>query len=142
MKYVLDTDHVTLHQRNHPQVVGRIRECMPDDLAITVITVQEQMRGRLAEVSRAKSDLHVAYAQLQATVDYFCGLTVLVFDTDAQQQFRQLQSQKIRIRIGTLDLRIAAIALSQNVTLITRNRRNFEQVPALKIEDWSQSIAN
>lgn len=140
MKYVLDTDHVTLHQRNHPQVVGRIQECTPDDLAITVITVQEQMRGRLAEVSRARSDLHVAYAQLQATVDYFCGLTVLAFDTDAQQQFRQLQSQKIRI--GTLDLRIAAIALSQNVTLITRNRRDFEQVPVLQIEDWSQSIAN
>ncbi len=140
MKYVLDTDHITLHQRNHPQVVGRIQECMPDDLAITVVTVQEQMRGRLAEVSRARSDLHVAYAQLQATVDYFCGLTILAFDMDAQQQFQQLQAQKIRI--GTLDLRIAAIALSQNLTLITRNRRDFEQVPVLQIEDWSQSIAN
>jgi tRNA(fMet)-specific endonuclease VapC len=138
MKYVLDTDHVTLHQRNHPLVVARIQGYSPDDLAITAITVQEQMRGRLVELGRARIDLTVAYAQLQNTVQYFCDLTILSFDTAAHQQYEQLRSQKIRI--GTLDLRIAAIALSQDAILVTRNRRDFEQIPSLRIEDWSQSF--
>jgi len=134
--YVLDTDHVTLHQRNHPQVVARMRACAPDELAITVITVEEQMRGRLAQIRRPGVDLTIAYDQLRATVEYFCDLTILPFDMEAQQQFQQLRAQKIRI--GTLDLRIAAIALSRDAVLVTRNRSDFERVPRLKLEDWTQ----
>lgn len=42
-----------------------------------------------------------------------------------------------KIKVGTQDLRIVAIALSQNATVITRNKRDFERIPALNIEDWS-----
>lgn len=134
--YILDTDHVTLHQHNHPQVVAKMRTCAPDELAITVVTVEEQIRGRLAQIGRPGANLSVAYDQLRATVEYFCDLTILPFDAEAQQQFQQLRAQKIRI--GTLDLRIAAIALSRDAVLLTRNRSDFEQVPGLKLEDWTQ----
>lgn len=134
--YVLDTDIVTLHQHNHPQVVARVQACAPDQLAITVVTVEEQMRGRLAQIGRPGVDLAVAYDQLRATADYFCDLTVLSFDAQAHQQFQQLRAQKIRI--GTLDLWIAAIVLRQNAILVTRNRRDFERVSGLPLEDWSQ----
>jgi tRNA(fMet)-specific endonuclease VapC len=58
------------------------------------------------------------------------------FDEQAQMMFQHLRAQ--RIRIGTLDLRIAAIALSREATLVTRNRQDFAGIPApLNIENWS-----
>ncbi len=54
--FILDTDHVSLFQRNHVSVVARISETPPDRLATTVITLEEQIRGRLDRVRRAKSD--------------------------------------------------------------------------------------
>lgn len=134
--YILDTDHVTLHQHNHPQVITRMQAFAPIELAITVVTVEEQMRGRLAQLGRPDINLPVVYAQLRATVDYFCSLTIAPFDEAAQQYYQQLRSQKIRI--GALDLRIAAIALAQNATVVTRNLRDFERVPGLRLEDWSR----
>lgn len=131
--HIFDTDHVTLHQRNHPQVLARLRIIAPTELAVTVITVEEQMRGRLAQLAAPTANPPLVYEQLRATVDYFCGLPILPFDDHAQQQYQVLRSQKIRI--GTLDLRIAAIALSRAATLITRNQHDFARVPSLRIED-------
>jgi tRNA(fMet)-specific endonuclease VapC len=65
----------------------------------------------------------------------FRTITVIGFDTQAQTVFKTLLTQKLRI--GTQDLRIAAVALSQGATLVTRNRQDFAAIPALKIEDWS-----
>jgi len=66
---------------------------------------------------------------------YFRTITIIDFDEQAQTVFRALRAQ--RMRIGRLDLRIAAIALSREATLVTRNRQDFVGIPALNIEDWS-----
>jgi tRNA(fMet)-specific endonuclease VapC len=60
---------------------------------------------------------------------------VLDFTEIAFEQFQELTRQKVQV--GTQDLRIASIALSIDATVVTRNRRDFERVPGLKIEDWS-----
>lgn len=134
--YILDTDHVSLHQRKHSQVTARIENCPAEELAITAVTIGEQMRGRLAQLGRPKVDLSLAYDLLSTTAEYFCTTNILPFDAVAQHEYQNLRSQKIRV--GKIDLRIAAIALSRNAVLVTRNRRDFEQVPGLTIEDWSQ----
>lgn len=134
--YVLDTDHVTLHQRGHPQVTDRVQSHQPNDLAVTVITVEEQLRGRLAQIGRPSVGLHRAYDQFRATIDYFCSLGILPFDIEAAQLYQQLRAENIRI--STLDLRIAAIVLRQNAILVTRNRRDFDRVPDLRLQYWSQ----
>jgi tRNA(fMet)-specific endonuclease VapC len=133
--YIFDTDHVTLHQRAQPRILARIQPIAPTELAVTVITVEEQLRGRLAQLNAPATNLALVYEQFRATVDYFCGLPILPFDAVAQQQYQMLRAQKIRI--GTLDLRIAAIALRQAATLVTRNGHDFARVPNLRIEDWS-----
>jgi tRNA(fMet)-specific endonuclease VapC len=74
-----------------------------------------------------------AYHNLLATSLYLRTITVIGFDEQAQTIFRRLRVQGIRI--GTQDLRIAAIALRRGATLVTRNVRDLATVPSLNIED-------
>jgi tRNA(fMet)-specific endonuclease VapC len=80
--FVLDTDHVSLFQRNDPHVSARALATPPQELATTVITVEEQLRGRLDRLRRARSDEDVvrAYSNLLATSLYFRTITVIGFD--------------------------------------------------------------
>lgn len=135
--WVLDTDHVSLFQGEHPLVRQRFNEIAPEEIAVTVITVEEQMRGWLNAVRRANKPERTvwAYAGLREALDYFNGVKLLDFDRPASACYEDLVSQ--RIRIGTRDLRIAAIVLSLNGILVTRNRRDFERVPGLIWEDWT-----
>jgi tRNA(fMet)-specific endonuclease VapC len=135
--FILDTDHISLFQRHDPHVTARVLATPALELATTVITVKEQLRGRLDRVRRARSDAEVVrtYHSLLATFFYFRTITVIDFDEQAQTFFKRLRAQ--RTRIGTLDLRIAAIALSRDATLVTRNRQDFARIPSLNIEDWS-----
>lgn len=135
--YVLDTDHVTLYQRNEPRVVARITAVPYDKIAVTLITVEEQLRGWLKLIRRASSGekLVLAYARLRIALEYFCRIKLLDFDQEAGSRYRSLRRQKIRI--GTRDLRIAATALSVGGVLVTRNRADFSHVPGLVIADWS-----
>jgi tRNA(fMet)-specific endonuclease VapC len=137
--YVLDTDLLSLYQRNHPQVSARIRLARQNGLRLTttVITVEEQYAGRLAQVRKSQTSetLIAAYSRLTATFSLFSQLEILGYEISADNYFRQFR--QMRIRIGTQDLRIASIALAHNAIVVTRNRKDFEQVPDLIIEDWS-----
>ncbi len=138
--WMLDTDHVSLHQRGDLIVSQRISMVEPSQLAVSIVTVEEQMRGWLDKIRKAKKpeEVIVAYARLKITVQYFSDLRILDFDLNAQNYYSKLRQQKIRI--GAQDLKIASIARTQGATLVTRNRKDFEQVPDLAIEDWSKPI--
>ncbi len=135
--FVLDTDHVTLFQRVHPLVRERVLARAPGSVVTTMVTVEEQVRGRLKALRRASDgpSLVAAYDRMRATLEFFRNLPLLAFDDSAFKQFASLRKQ--RIRIGTLDLRIAAIVLAKENVLVTRNTRDFSRVPGLKFEDWS-----
>jgi tRNA(fMet)-specific endonuclease VapC len=138
MRYLLDTDHISLLQRGQPLIVRRLAVVSAADVAVTIITVDEQLQGRLAVIRRAQTQLDAArgYERLDETIRFYASATVVLYDNAAAIQFDELRRQGVRI--GTQDLRIAAIALTQDVTLVTRNIRDFRQVPSLLIEDWSQ----
>ena len=95
------------------------------------------MYGRLNGIRRANSPEKVisAYAKLSATWKYFTSINLLDFDQNAYNCYAEFVRQKIRV--GTQDLRIAAIVISRNGVLVTRNRRDFERVPGLRFEDWT-----
>jgi tRNA(fMet)-specific endonuclease VapC len=135
--WIFDTDHATLFQQGHPQIVQRVTEVNPKDIAITIVTFEEQMYGRLNRIRRATSgdEIISAYASLRKTINYLTDFELLDFDRDAENYYREFLRQKIRV--GTQDLRIAAIALSKSGILLTRNRRDFERIPGLRFEDWS-----
>ena len=134
---ILDTDHVSLLERNEPLVVEQLRQFNPETVAITVVTFEEQIRGRLSKIRQANSDEKViaAYSKLQATAEFLKQFNLIGFDSDACSCFNDFRRQKIRI--GTQDLRIAAIAFSRNAVVVTRNIRDFSKVPGLILEDWT-----
>lgn len=138
--YLLDSDHLSLHQRGHEALRLHLLKVPPDQICISVISVEELLRGRLAQVHRGKEpdDRVQAYYWLSKTLDFLCSYKVLKYDPHAEAHFQNLRSR--RIRIGIQDLKIAAIALSNQAILITRNRRDFDQIPSLTTEDWSTTL--
>jgi tRNA(fMet)-specific endonuclease VapC len=137
-RYILDTDHVTLFQHSHPRISERARNIGDSKIFITTVTLEEQLRGRLAGISRSATKperLAVAYQNLKKTLLYFCSVNLLDFDDEAFECYQNLLRQKIRI--GTQDLRIAAITLANQTILVTRNYQDFSKVPNLCLEDWT-----
>ena len=137
MIFLLDTDHVSLDQRGHPRVRARVQAAGPEQVAISVITVEEQMRGWLAAIrAAATSDARAtAYQRLRMALEYFASFTIIDYTVHMDALVSDLRKQGLRI--GTQDLRIAALALVQGATIVTRNTRDFAQVPGLMIEDWT-----
>lgn len=135
--WILDTDCVSLFQQGHPNVTRRINAVNPEEIAVTIITAEEQLRGRFHVIRQADSSekLVSAYARLRSTLDYFNSINLLDFDREAYTCYTELIRQKVRI--GTQDLRIAAIVISQNAILVTLNQRDFSRVPGLRFEDWT-----
>jgi tRNA(fMet)-specific endonuclease VapC len=136
--YVLDTDTLTLLQRGNPGVLRRVGEHPPDELAITVITVEEQLSGwyGLLRKARGRRQLAGAYQQLADSVRDLSSLRVLSFTEAAIARYEHLKT--LKLNVGTMDLRIAASVLEHDGVLVTRNLRDFQRVPGLKTEDWSQ----
>ncbi len=105
-------------------------------MALTIITIEEQMRGWLAEISRHR-DPHrqiTGYAKLQQQVEVFADWVILSWDSDSAGFFLRLRHQGVRI--GSMDLKIACIALAHGATLLTRNSNDFARVPGLRFENW------
>ena len=137
MLFLLDTDHITLYREGHRHIQQRIGARDTGEFCVTIISFEEQVKGWLAHIHRAQTPLKVVwgYQSLQGTLNFFAKQQVLPFDETAALYFQQFQQQ--RLRVGTQDLRIAAIALANQCTVVTRNRRDFERVLGLPVEDWS-----
>ena len=136
--YVLDTDTLQLYQEENPKVVSRVRAVAPGDRAISVVTVEEQLSGWYTQLRQAKGPekLAWAYRRLAVTVRFLARVAIVDFDEPAIQRCEQLKKLKLKVR--KMDLRIAATVLERDAILVTRNVRDFQQVPDLQIEDWSK----
>ncbi len=141
MKYLFDTDHISLLQRRsgleYATLVARISPYPPSDLAFSVVSLQEQALGANAYINRAttKAEIIRGYNLLHEIFESFLEATVLPFDMEAATIFEELR--QAQVRIGTMDLRIASIALSKGLVLLTRNTSDFSKVPGLVMKDWT-----
>lgn len=139
--FLLDTDHVVISQKQsgseYDHLIWRVRQYDPTDFFVSIISFHEQIMGWNAYISQATEPAGVVrgYERLQRVLANFSEAQVLPFDDAAAGVFDALRKQ--RVRIGTMDLRIASIALSRDMTVLSRNLVDFSRVPGLKVEDWT-----
>lgn len=141
MRYLLDTDHLSIIQRQTGQdyinLSARMTQYSLSDFAVSTVTFHEQILGSHTYINRARNadEMVKGYEMMTRLIRDFKVLPLISFDADAAKALAQLQPQKIKL--GKMDSRIAAIALSRGLILLTRNRRDFSKVMGLVIENWT-----
>lgn len=139
---ILDTDCLSLFEREKYLELSTLHANLKgydsDEIATTIITFEEQMRGWMAYLAKSKNieQQVTAYQRLDQFLENFRKINVISFDENAAKVFQDLKSQKIRI--GSMDLKIASIAISRKAILISRNLKDFEAVPNLVVNDWTR----
>ena len=139
---ILDTDIVSLLDRRegdaYENIVARLAHPDASEVCTTIVTFEEQLRGWLTTIASARSPVQQvrAYGRLHRLLRAYQLRPVIDFDDAAVKRFAELRRT---VRIGTMDLRIASIALTHGALLVTRNLVDFRQVPELQVEDWSIS---
>ncbi len=139
--FILDSDQMSLLEWGYSTESMHLRERLADvpqeEVVTTIINYEEQIRGWMAYVARARSASQrlMAYERLMRHLDNYRQIRVVPFDRAAELEFQRLRDS--RVRIGTMDLKIASIALSLGATLLSRNLADFSQVPGLNVEDWT-----
>jgi tRNA(fMet)-specific endonuclease VapC len=140
--WILDTDHISILEYTGNPAADRLRERLhalrPDQYGVSIVSYEEQCRGWLARISEAKlaSEQVTCYRKLRKQLEHYCALQLYDFDERAAIEFQRLRAAKVRIK--TMDLKIASITLSSHATLLTRNARDFIKVPELRFEDWTK----
>jgi tRNA(fMet)-specific endonuclease VapC len=140
---LLDTDHLSvLEWEEQPacnRLLQRLDQLAPDDIATSIISFHEQVQGSLAYLKRARKagEVVTAYFKMETIWRWFLKMNVISYTAQAHALFVQLRPQCPRLK--TMDLRIASIAVATESTLLSRNLRDFRQVPGLKVEDWTRA---
>ncbi len=138
--YIFDTDHLSVLERggvNAQRLMQRLANVNSTQVAASIISYEEQMRGWLSYIAKAKTvEQQVEpYKQLKQQLTNYCTIPILEFDEQAAQEFQRLR--KAYPRLGTMDLKIASIALVNQAVLLTRNSADFGQIAGLSIENWT-----
>lgn len=118
--YVLDTDHISLLDRGGAEgrrIRARLARVAPEDVSASIISYEEQMRGWMSAIAKARTPKRQVpfYRELERLLRFYAATPLLPFDERAAAAFERLR--QMRIRIGTMDLKIAAIALRSDATL-------------------------
>ena len=138
---LLDTDHATYlkypESERGSRMIARMNAVPEAEvLGVTIVTVEERMRGWLAVIAKEKSVIRqvLGYRELALLFQFYHEFAIVAFDEASARQFDELLLQKLRI--GTRDLKIAATALVNHALLLSANRSDFERVPGLRVENW------
>jgi tRNA(fMet)-specific endonuclease VapC len=135
---LLDTDHLTLlSYPNNPRceaLKARMKASPDQEIGTTIISVEEQWRGWFAVVARHR-DVRKQVKPYQELVElqaFLSDWTILPFDDAAADRFEQNRG----VRIGSMDLKIASIALVHDALVLSANLQDFQKVPGLRVENW------
>ena len=136
---LLDTDRLSVftdeRDPRHDLLNTRL-EMAAVQVACTIVSVEEVLRGWLAIIHRLR-EVHrqvPAYVRLGQLFEVLGDWMIVPFDVRAADQYANLRRQ--RIRMGTMDLKIASIALVNDALLVTANLRDYSRIPQLRCESW------
>jgi tRNA(fMet)-specific endonuclease VapC len=138
MMFILDTDTLTLLLQGHERVTAR-RAQATEEVVLSVITRIEVLQGRFAFVLKAEDGETLLRAQHRLAENEQDLEHFIVLDIDAASaaEFDRLRQNKKLKKIGRSDLLIASITLAKRATLVSRNLKDFRQVPGLQVENWA-----
>ena len=137
---LLDTDHLSVLRFRQGErcarLIARMEAAPNEDFGTTIVNVAEQMKGWLAAVNKERQTIRQgsAYRELARLIEFFASYRIAPFDEAAARRFDELRASKIRV--GTSDLKIAAVTLTCDALLLTANRQDFEPVPGLRFANW------
>lgn len=135
-----DTDVLSDIIRGNARVIARLGQVDPADRAVPAVAAGEVLRGwlavvRQAEAGKGKTTLGQAYANLTLSIEAMARFRLLPYTPTADALYQQWRAAKLRV--GSQDLRIAATCLDHEATLVTRNARDYAQVPGLTLGVWN-----
>ncbi len=129
MNFLLDTDTCSVHMRRPTKLAHRFMQ-YTGQLAISAVTLAELDSGayKHSQVNRL----------LGLIGDLLQEVDVIDFDRVCAERFGQVRGTLLRqgISVPTADLMIASSALAHNLTLVTHNTTDFQNIPGLRLEDW------
>ena len=138
--YILDTDHITILQRGG-KLADKLRDKLasinPQQVFTTIIPYEEQTRGWLSYIAK-QSSLNgqiTAYKELEKHLNYYRYIPLIDYNEPSALKFQELR--KIYRKIGSMDLKIASVAITHKALLLTRNLKDFGQISELNAEDWT-----
>ena len=135
---IMDTDHLSILRgdpsKRRTRLVTHLSAAADEEIGTTIVTVEEQFRGWLALIAQQRPARRqvLPYDELALLIDFFADYSIARFSPEAADLFESFG----RIRIGTADRKIAAIAIVSDALLLTANRRDFEKVPGLRFDNW------
>ncbi len=137
---LLDTNHLSVLAFAQSPAARRLLERLElveeEIIATTIVSVEECFRGWLSAIHRARTTREQIspYRQLLTFMEFIAEWDITPLDDQSVDRFETLRNQ--RLRIGSQDLKIAAIALTHDALVLTANRRDFDLVPGLRVENW------
>jgi tRNA(fMet)-specific endonuclease VapC len=136
--HLLDTDTLTRAHAGSPGIAERVRQVGEANVATTVITAIEILRGRQEFLLKASNGEQLLRAQqlLDRSEQLLQTLAILPVELTSAAEFDRLRQDKKLKKIGRADLLIACIALANRATLVTRNLNHFRQIRGLQLENW------
>lgn len=139
--YILDTNILTALHLGNSKIINAIQKIGNERIAITIVTKVEMLRGRIDFLLKADRGESLLRAQdlLLETEKQLNLIEVLLFENAAINHFEKLITIPSMRKAGRADLLIASIVLSQNGTLVTRNIKDFQRFPNLKLINWFES---
>jgi tRNA(fMet)-specific endonuclease VapC len=137
---LLDTDHLTLlSYPTNPRcqaLIDRMKASADREIGTTIVSVEEQWRGWFALIARHRDVRRQVkpYEELVALHAFLSNWTIATFDDRAADRFEQARAGGVRI--GSMDLKIASIALVHDALVLSANLQDFQKVPGLRVENW------